>query len=318
MDPSLAPTMNATSVASFLDSRIGPGVTDVVALVAGEWSSAFAYRHGGQAWIIRFSAFDEDFRKDERVARHASPDLPIPRIVDVGSVGDGFYAISERRSGEALETIDSSHLEQLLPSLLRTLDAIRLADVRDSTGMGGWGADGAGGYPTWRTMLLDAGRDDPSMRTRGWTSRLANSPTGDRPFRRTLAALTSLAADLPEPRHLIHSDLMNRNVLVRRARISAVFDWGSAMYGDFLYDLGWVDFWAPWSPGWDGVDILGAAVRHYDSIGLDVPQFAERLRACQIHIGLTGQAYQAFRGRHADLERTAARTLDVAGLSRRG
>jgi ABC-2 type transport system ATP-binding protein len=65
--------------------------------------NAFAYRHRGPAWVIRFSALEEDFRKDERVVRHASSDLPIPQIVKVGRVGDGFYAISERLSGDVLE-----------------------------------------------------------------------------------------------------------------------------------------------------------------------------------------------------------------------
>lgn len=314
MDLSIARPANANSVAAFLRSQIGTDTTDVVALVSGGWSNAFAYRHDGRAWVIRFSALEEDFRKDQRVVRHASSNLPIPQVLEVGSVGDGFYAISERLSGDVLETIDGARLQRLLPSLMRTLDAMRLADVSDSTGYGGWGADGVGGYPSWRAMLLDAATDRPSQRIHGWRAKLADSPTGDGPFLEAHRVLTSLAGDLPEPRHLIHSDLMNRNVLVEDDHVSAVFDWGCAMYGDFLFDLAWIDFWAPWSPEWDGIDIVGAAARHYDAIGLDVPQFADRLRGCQIYIGLDGQAYQAFKGFVSDLERTAARTLAVAGL----
>ena len=52
-----------------------------------------------------------------------------------------------------------------------------------------------------------------------------------------------------QERHLIHSDLLNYNVLVADGRISAVIDWGCAMYGDFLYDLAWFEFWAPWYAG---------------------------------------------------------------------
>jgi hygromycin-B 4-O-kinase len=314
MDPSIALPIDANTVAAFLRSKTGPDITDVAALVAGGWSNAFAYRHDGRAWVIRFSALEEDFRKDQRVVRHASSNLPIPQVLEVGPVGDGFFAISERLSGDVLESIDGARMERLLPSLMETLDAMRLADVSGTTGYGGWGADGIGGYPTWRAMLLDAGTDDPSQRTHGWRARLADSPTGDGPFLEALGVLTSLAGDLPEPRHLIHSDFMNRNVLVEDDHVSAVFDWGCAMYGDFLFDLAWIDFWAPWSQDWDGVDIVGAAARHYDAIGLDVPKFAERLRACQIYIGLDGQAYQAFKGFESDLERTAARTLEVAGL----
>lgn len=103
MDLSSARPADIESVGVFLRSQIGADTTDVIALVSGGWSNAFAYRHRGPAWVIRFSALEEDFRKEEQVVRHASSDLPIPQIVKVGRVGDGFYAISERLSGDVLE-----------------------------------------------------------------------------------------------------------------------------------------------------------------------------------------------------------------------
>ena len=62
--------------------------------------------------------------------------------------------------------------------------------------------------------------------------------------------LRALAAGCPELRHVIHMDLLNRNVLVSEdgTRIEAVFDWGCSAYGDFLYDVAWFTFWAPWHP----------------------------------------------------------------------
>ncbi len=84
------------------------------------------------------------------------------------------------------------------------------------------------------------------------------------------------------------------------------------MYGDFLYDVAWFLCWSPWYPRWRRIDIAGEAARHYASIGLEVPHFAERLICYQIHIGLAAQAYNAFKGRWAALEETARRTLEVA------
>jgi hygromycin-B 4-O-kinase len=304
------------SVEAFLEERVGHGVAGVTALTSGAWSDAYAYRHDRRDWVIRISTLEEGFRKDERMVRYASPVLPIPRVLEVGTVGDGFYAISERLSGDVLETIDGRRLRALLPSLMATLDAMRLADVSDSAGYGGWGPDGVGPYPSWRATLLDAATDRPAQYTHGWRSRLAASATGDGKFLEAYDVLTSLVDHVSEERHLIHSDFMNRNVLVTGDRISAVFDWGCAMYGDFLMDLAWIDFWSPWSPDWHGIDIVAAAAEHFGGIDLQVPNFAERLRACQIYIGLDGQAYQAARGFWADLERTAARTLEVALVHR--
>jgi hygromycin-B 4-O-kinase len=299
------------SVEAFLRERVGRDVSDVTELKSGAWSDAFAYCHDGASWVIRISGLEEAFRKDERAARHASRALPIPRVLEVGAVGDGFYAISERLSGDALETIDGPQLHALLPSLLATLDAMRLAEVADSTGYGGWDAGGTGGYPSWRATLLDAVADRPTQHTYGWRSRLAASTTGEAPLLEAYDVLTSIVDQMPEDRHLIHADFMNRNVLVTRDRVTAVFDWGCAMYGDFLMDLAWIDFWAPWSPGWRGIDIVAAAAAHYEAIDLRVPSFAERLQVCQIYIGLTEQAYQVHMGFWSELEKTAARTLEI-------
>ena len=60
------------------------------------------------------------------------------------------------------------------------------------------------------------------------------------------------------------------------------------------------------------IDFVAEARLHFAEIGHDVPEFDDRLRACQIYIGLDGQAYQARFGLLADLERTARRTLEIA------
>ena len=69
-------------------------------------------------------------------------------------------------------------------------------------------------------------------------------------------------------------------------------------------------------PAWRGIDFRREAARHYASIGLAVPRFEERLTACQIHIGLAAQAYNAFKERWDALEETARRTLEVASADR--
>ena len=117
---------------------------------------------------------------------------------------------------------------------------------------------------------------------------------------------------VPEDRHLVHSDLLHFNVLVSGRRITAVIDWGDSKYGDFLYDVAWFTFWAPWYRAWDGIDFKLEALQHFESIGLSVPHFDERLQCCGLHIGLSGQAYCAFAGHWDDLEWTARRTLAVA------
>jgi hygromycin-B 4-O-kinase len=297
---------------AFLTIRFGGEARDVAQLAAGVWSEAFAFRRAGRDYVIRFGAHREDFAKDRLAARYAGPALPIPRVVELGEAFGGCYAISQRVFGGYIDDVGEAQMRALLPSLFAALDAARLADLSGTTGYGGWDADGTAPYRSWRGALLDVANDGPADRTHGWRERLAASPVGAGPFEEAYQHLQALADRVPEERHLIHSDLLHHNVLVEANRITGVLDWGCGMYGDFLYDLAWFCFWQPWYPAWQRIDFRAEAARHYASIGLDVPHFEERLGCCQIHIGLAGQAYQAYAGLWADLQDTAQHTLDVA------
>ena len=298
---------------AFLASRFGDRAITVSPIGRGVWSKAFAFRRTGNEFVIRFGAHWDDFAKDRLAARYASPELPIPRVVEMGEAFDGYFAISERLLGGYIDEVDGAQMRKLMPSLFAALDAMRLADISATAGYGGWGADGTAVYPSWREALLDVVHDRPRDRIHGWRERLEDSQVGADPFDEAYGRLLALAGHIPEERHLIHSDLLHYNVLVEGERITGVLDWGCGLYGDFLYDLAWLCFWQPWYPAWKGIDFQAEALHHYAAIGLEVPDFEERLRCCQIHIGLGSQAYQAYAGEWANLEGTARRTLDVAG-----
>lgn len=309
-----SPTPEVTLVGAieFLENRFGPGVREVARIGHGEWSQAYAYRSGDGDYVIRFGAFVEDFAKDRRAAGFGSPALPIPAVTEIGQAFDGFYAISERAFGDFIDDLDGPGMRAILPSLFAMLDAAREANLSNSTGYGGWGADGAGAFPTWRAALLAVAGDASTDRIARWRERLSASAAASHAFDTGLERLQDQIEHCPEDRHLIHSDLLHFNVLVSGDRISAVVDWGCAMYGDFLYDIAWLMFWAPWYPAWRGIDFEHEAVQHFASIGLEVPRFAERLRCYELHIGLDSLKYNAFMERWDTLEAVARRVRALA------
>lgn len=298
---------------AFLAARFGSDVGSVRLIGNGAWSRAYAFRRGASEYVVRFSAFEEDFAKDRLASTFDSPALPIPRVVELGESDGGFYAISEYVVGRPLDALSAAELRELLPSLFAALDAMRQADVSCSAGFGLWHADGNADSTSWHAWLLSVQEDTPTLRTHGWRARLAQSATGAEPFATGLRAMAALVPHVPAARHLIHSDLLNNNVLVAGARIAGLLDWGSALYGDFLYDIAWLSFCRPlWYPAWRGIDIAIEARRHYAAIGLEVPDFAARLRCYELHIGLGSQAYCAYMGRSDDLALVARHTLALA------
>jgi hygromycin-B 4-O-kinase len=314
------PAVDHAAAAAYLSTRFGDDVSDVVAAPRqGAWSRAYFFRHDGADLVIRFAENAWNFEQDRRYAVHSSPDLPIPHVLEIGVVEIGeaagsAYAISERVFGDILEELDVDRMRRTLPSLFGALDAVRRIDLSATTGFGPPVADGNGECATWREHLLTVGDDQPTLAAnpvRGWRAQLDTRPHAARTFDRTLDELASLADACPEIRHLLHSDLLYGNVLVEGDRVSGVFDWGCALYGDFLYDLAWLTFWAPWHPGLAALDLRAEALAHYADIRLVVDDFDARLRCYEVHIGLAHLAYHSFTQEWDHLDWTERRTLEV-------
>ncbi|MDQ3657067.1 MAG: aminoglycoside phosphotransferase family protein, partial [Chloroflexota bacterium] len=235
-----SPGVTVEQAAAFLGDRFGPDATAIEALRQGAWSSAYGFVRSDTGYVIRFSAHVDDFQRDRLAYRYVSPGLPIPVVTEIGDAFGIHYAISERVAGIPIDDVNGHELRELLPSMLAALDAMRSADVSDTGGYGGWGDDRNAPFPSWEAALLAVSVDSPASRGSGWRERLETSPVGAETFDEAYATLVGLSRYAPRNRSLIHSDLLNYNVLVSDRHLTGVIDWGCAMYGDFLYDLAWL------------------------------------------------------------------------------
>jgi hygromycin-B 4-O-kinase len=239
-------------------------------------------------------------------------------------------------AGIPLDDLDGDGFRAVLPALFAMLDALREADPGGS-GYGGWDATGAAPFPAWADFLRDIATDGGGSRDAGWREKLVASRVGIDRFDEAYAAMARAADAMPDARHLIHSDLLNYNVLVEPGvssakkgpsdpslrsgwqpyeaapvAVAAVLDWGCGLAGDFVYDLAWFAWYWPFYPAWADIDIVAEARRHYDRIGLAVPDLDRRLRCYARHIGLGDLRYNAFMGRWDLAETAAARILALA------
>ncbi len=300
------------AAARFLAERYGPRVGSVAELGGGDWSREFSFRLENRDLVVRFGRHQEDFVKDQKAMAFARPALPIPTVLEVGETLGMFYAISERHFGRFLETLDESGWRHLMPALLRGLDALREAEPPGS-GAIDWASEGDSRPTSWRQWLVESLEDRPGERVSGWRKRLRESPHVEEVFVAGERALHSQLGACPELRHIIHRDLLNRNVLVAddASRLEAVFDWGCSLAGDFLYEVAWFTFSAPWYPALDALDFRRVIEAHYQTNGIAVKHFEERLACYELQIGLESLAYAAFTRRDDDLHAVAHRTLRI-------
>ncbi|MEZ0327917.1 MAG: phosphotransferase family protein [Fimbriimonas sp.] len=271
--------MNEINAKALLTAQLKTDVTNVEPLQGGHWSQCFAFRANDRDLVIRFGQHLEDFKKDQLAAQHASNDLPIPEVLEIGSTETGHFCVSKRAYGEMIDNLDEPKMQAIVPALLRALDALRNIDP--------WVEQTA----SWQDQLLSV--DEENDRVFGWHDNMAQANRTE-PYQKTLAYLK---ANLPTATHdhLIHNDLLHFNVLTADNRITAVIDWGNAVRGDFLYDLAMFSFYAPYFPAMKNIDWLTEAKKHYQKISLDVPDFEQRIRCCEAHLALSGMAYNAFK-----------------------
>ena len=302
------PALDVQELSRFLGARLAANVRRVSPLGAGQWSRAFSFDTECTSFVVRLGDQKEDFEKDRIAASWRQPGLPVPRFIDMGEAFGTFYAITARAEGTFLDHLTRNEVGKVFPSLLRVLDAQRRIPVAQGAGFGLWDGTGIAEHRSWKDALLAVATERP--RIAGWRRRLREWPECEHAFYQGVERLRTLAEHVPSTQHVIHSDLLNRNVLVKNAKITSVFDWGCSMYGDHLYDIAWLTFCAPYTSGFDRIEIRRWAQQHYLNEGCDRDDFDHRIGCYELHIALAALTYSAFLG-----DEGAARSLVTQHLA---
>jgi hygromycin-B 4-O-kinase len=300
------PAGDITPVRALLRARFAMDAADVEPLAGGEFSRAFAFTAGGRAYVLRLSAYPhaaESFAKDEWAGRHfAGPALPIPRVVAIGQDGGDHFAISERAIGRRLEEASPAERAATLPALLDTLDAIGRADVRASRGYGTWDESGDGTAASWRDFLAAVIEDRDEGFYRGWHALFRDSFLEREVFEAAYRRMLRLVPYCPEGRALVHGDLHYDNILAEGGRVTAIIDWGNALYGDPLYDVAWFGRPTAWGPPLIDPATLRA---RYGAM----PRYRERVTCYEYFLGLDDLRFYARTGRRGQYEEMRAHLL---------
>ncbi len=161
-------------------------------------------------------------------------------------------------------------------------------------------------------FLLDDKDDSAGSLIKGWRAKLAASPLGMDAFERLWGRFERLVERCPDQRQLVHSDLVNGNVLVADGQVTAVLDWGSSFFGDALYDVAWFVFYQRFFPTYAEIDLAQTLLDDFRADPhVDVTDVDDRLHCYLMHIGLDSIAFNASRENWPDAQEAAEYTLGL-------
>ncbi len=302
----------------FLARKYG-AVEELRPLLGGFWSSAYSFHHAGRELVLRFGAHKDWFEADRAARAFASPELPVPEVVEIGDAFEGAYAISVRQYGINLEDLRPDQSDATGPMLGSLLAALFKVPKSPDLPVG-WHWQPRRSDLTWRGWLLERLVGDSRQGVPGWTAALTAQSEAGPLYRASEARVRDLIQACPERRDLVHGDLLHANVLVAEdaSRPNAVFSWKCSLRGDFLFDTAWCTFCsAIWYPGiaaahpWDRVR-REPSVRDDPDAWVDAP---ERHHCYELHIGLTAAGRNAWVG---DLEAVRQIATQLAVVLERG
>lgn len=293
--------LTKAEVLNFLKDHTQKSVDDVTPVGNGEWSQAFFYKEEDVDKIVRFSAIDDDFKRDQFAASYYSPNLPIPAIEEIGKAFGGFFAISKKVDGVTIDSLSASKMKKIVPGLLNLLDSLRLINTSKTTGFGGWDTTGNGTRSGWRDYLTNLSSESSFSRIKGWRDKLVNG-NALKIYNRANEEMQKLVNVCPEERYVVHNDLLHFNLLVSDNKITGLIDWGCALYGDYLYDLAMFTTWQFYYPAMTGIDFRSEAKKYFKQKGANITRFNERLKCYQIHLLLDSMAYNSYKENWKNLE----------------
>jgi hygromycin-B 4-O-kinase len=308
---SVKPELNAEAVRALLAEHFLAPTGPLVPVGGGEIAQTFAFNAEGRDYIIRVNRANMlvNLEKDAYIFQHfATPDVPIPPVHQIGHLDGLVYAITQKMPGRSMLDLPPADIAAAIPAMMTTLDAIHASDVRGTTGFGVFNGQGVGLAQSWRADLAGIRDEADAADFYGhWHDLFTDSFLERDVFERVYAEMHRLLDFCPEERWLVHGDYGFGNLLVEGGRVTAVLDWLNARYGDFVYDIAWLDFWAP--------DLRFGArfAAHYAAQGRAVPHYTERLHCYACYIGLGALRFFAKMGQQPAYTATRARLL--AGLA---
>ena len=280
-------------VRRFLDKKFDFKVDNLEFLKGGEFSQAFSYDVRERSHVIKIRNTRKQFEKEfvaYETIKEKDNTIPIPRIFDIGVFQENenenlYYCISEKVEGKILTEYRYSEMKIIDPFLIRMLIKIHQVDISDTKNFGKWTKFEQTSFKSWKDYILDFIRDQ-----KVYWNKIYSNGIFEKELHETLGKeIEELMEFSSEKRYLVHGDYGYDNVLATpQGKITGVIDWEHSMFGDFVYDIAWLDFWGFVQEN----NYRKIYKRIHDKISNEeITNYDERVRCYRLYIGLGALAF---------------------------
>ena len=292
------PAITQATIRAVLENHFAEAVEDLTTIRPGHFAQVYGFRVGSIEYVIRAvtstkatSFTKEQFIFTQLLSKQVPIPIPIPQHVHIGQTDTFHFAISYRIPGVPLDTLSQADYDQVLPELIRLLDAIHQTDVSDYAGYGSFADNGFAACSSWHTYLAEIKNEESEELFYGKWHRLFDETYLDRGlFYRLYQQMADHLPFCSEERYLLHGDYGFDNVLVKGGAVSGILDWSQAKYGDPLYEVARLDFWSP------DTGYRSRFHEYYQAQDGGVSAFAERIRCYQCHNAMDALRFFAKNG----------------------
>ena len=288
-------------IAEFLHQHFDKNSSGVTFIGAGMFSQAYAFHTPTGDFVMRLNRDDEDFQKDRYAYSHfAGPGLPIPEPLLVGRFDrETCFCITKRCPGRTLNEWDGAILNRLTLPLFAALQTIHRIDVTQQAGWGLLDTQGVGLFASWPDYLRSFYNQKFSF---AWET-LFETTFMERDLAEQLRQqMEALLPFCPIEKYLVHGDFGFDNVISDGQAITAVLDWAEMRYGDFVYDVAYLEYWS------DEIRYGDLFRTYWAEQNQSLPNFAERMSCYLLHIGLGSLVIAAIHHNEPAYQRVKART----------
>ena len=296
---SLKTVIEISDVEKFLTKKFGSDINNVEFLKGGEISQAFSFDDSSDSYIIKIRKVRkrdlkiDPFQKEiiaYNYIKKKDSTIPIPKITEIGDYKEikkrkYIYCIAEKKPGDFVHLFPKEKFDLVDEYLIETLNKIHSVDISKTKGYGKWKKFTSAELNSMQEHILDV-----IERQKVYTNERFSSGIFEKDlYIQGSEKIKQLIKYCSEKRSLVHADYGYDNVLADAdGNITAVYDWEHSIFGDFVYDIAWIDFWEFRA---EGTYARLYYDKYKDSKDLDFDDYAERLLCYKIYIGMTAAGF---------------------------